>query len=83
MNLDIFQPIPCPKCGGDGLFREKPCVLCGGPGRLYRKIGDGVVMGLDAKSDPEARGHVVHIPLFPHQPPTETTIEVRREYAVD
>lgn len=83
MNLDLFQPMPCPRCGGDGLYREKPCAICGGSGTLYRKVGAGVVLGLDAKADPANQAHVIVVPPgSPFQPCEQTTVEVRREYSV-
>ena len=85
MNIDLFQPVECPKCGGDGIFREKPCALCGAAGHLFRKVGAGLVMGLDAKADPAATSSMVIIPNFPHSPDSkvDTCVEVRRtEYAI-
>ncbi len=83
MNLDLFQPMPCPRCGGDGIYRDKPCAVCGGPGTIYRKVGAGVVLGLDSKGDPAAQPHVIVVPpASPFAPSEETTIEVRREYGV-
>lgn len=84
MTIDLFQPVPCPRCGGDGVYRDKPCAICGGAGNLYRKVGAGVAMGLDVKADPAAQPHVIVVPpSSPFQQPTETSIEVRREYAVE
>ncbi len=74
--------MPCPRCGGDGLYRDKACAICGGSGILYRKVGAGVVLGLDAKGDPAANPHVIVVPpSSPFQAVDQTTIEVRREYA--
>ena len=66
------------------MYRDKPCAICGGAGKLYRKVGDGVVMGLDAKGDPATQPHVIVVPQqSPFQQPMETTIEIRRNYEVE
>ena len=63
------------------MYRDKPCAICGGSGTLYRKVGGGVVMGLDAKGDPATQPHVFVVPSqSPFQDVAQTTIEVRREY---
>ncbi len=64
------------------MYREKPCAGCGGSGTLYRKVGAGVALGLDAKADPAAQSQVIVVPpASPFQTVDQTTIEVRREYA--
>ncbi|MGC4068421.1 MAG: hypothetical protein QM784_28000 [Polyangiaceae bacterium] len=85
MTLDVFHPVPCPKCGGGGKFREKPCATCGGSGQLYRKLGSQLVAGVNAAGCGEAAGTHIHVPPFPAGEPGEVPqvqVDIRRSYEV-